>query len=701
MVYKIDFINGEAVSWSKTSKGIEAVKHPEYSPRFYLNAERSKLLEARPFISGSSEVRATSFEKWRPDLSSREQKVLRVDCKREDGVRPLVTKLRKKFGPTAFRFYNVDFSPQFRFCLQRNTSPVPGKNLDRMELNLERRKISKNTVKGLEAGGEKLEGSEKEILQKFQAKWRLTDPDIVVVNQAQLLDLLNTKIQENGFENFLGRIKNFQKLAGENTVKCNSKTVHSTARYNIPGRIVVDRSNSFLLEDATLEGLWDLVRMSYRPMQELAWASIGTVLTSIEARKAFLEERTLTPWKKWSVETPKKASTFHSADRGGFLFTPEGSIHEDVYEADFASLFPNIMVERNISPETVCCRCCDNEKVPELGFSICENQRGFISEVLAPLIEDRQEKKQKISLLEEGKKRSRIQGEADAIKWLLVSCFGYMGHAHASYGAIKCHQAIQAFDRKIMLEAKEKFEENNYSIAHGIIDSIWVQKEDEDCKNFEKLCQEISEKIGIELEPEHRFQWCAFVPRSGQGPEIATLNRYFGKTYEGEFKTSGIEIEQRSTSGFVKEVQMNMIKVLDKSMSADSVIRVLEKGIDRLERLEVPADKLLKKRKVTKTLEQYQAENKTVSVLKRARENGLEVKPGQSVEFLVRDDDAEPLERTRLGFEARESDYDVDFYRKELIRATESILSPLGLDREDIRRRLSTESGTTLKRFRA
>ena len=75
--------------------------------------------------------------------------------------------------------------------------------------------------------------------------------------------------------------------------------------------------------------------------------------------------------------------------------------------------------------------------------------------------------------------------------------------------------------------------------------------------------------------------------------------------------------------------------------------------------------------------------------MKRARHHGIDMKSGQSVKFVVRDDDADPMDRTRLDFEAEEGEYDPEFYKTELIRAAESILSPLGMDRDDIKRKLN------------
>ncbi|MFB6245638.1 MAG: type B DNA-directed DNA polymerase [Candidatus Nanohaloarchaea archaeon] len=695
MVFKIDFINGKTISWTKTETGAEAEHHKDYYPRFYIEGDRSKLHKSRPWLSQQEGVVATCFEQWKPTLSKPRQKVLRVDCRTEEALRTAANTLKKSFGRSTFQFYNVGFSPQFRFCLQKQVCPKPEKELTKTRLDLPRKHLSNRNISNLRLDGERLGGGEKQVLKQVQEHWRERSPDLIIVNRGQVLLLLKEKISEYGLDFSLGRINKFQELADDNTVSSYGKRQHKAARYNLPGRIIIDRSNSFMLGEATLEGLWDLVERSYRPMQELAWGSIGRLLTSIEVKKAYLEENTLTPWKNWEGEKPKKASTLHKADRGGFIFNPEPSIHEDVYEADFASLFPNIMIEKNISPETVCCSCCDNKNTPELDYSICEKKEGFIGKVLKPLVEDRQEMKEKIDDIEDEERQRYIQGSIDSIKWILVSCFGYMGHSHASYGAIKCHQAIQAFDRDIMVNTKEMFEESGYSVAHGIIDSIWVQKKP-GAEDFEQVCQNISSEIGIELEPENKFEWCAFVPRSSSEANIATLNRYFGKKQNGEFKTAGIEVEQKSTCQYVKNCQMELIEVLDKTMQAESVIQELKDQIRKLEAFEVPVESLVKQKKVSKTLEAYKVNNRSVSALKRARYHGIEVKPGQSVRFVVRDDDADAMDRTRLDFEASVGEYDPDYYRTELVRAAESILSPIGLDREDISSRLSEGKSSNL-----
>jgi DNA polymerase I len=136
---------------------------------------------------------------------------------------------------------------------------------------------------------------------------------------------------------------------------------------------------------------------------------------------------------------------------------------------------------------------------------------------------------------------------------------------------------------------------------------------------------------------------------------------------------------------------MDMIKELDRRMSAEPVIKTLEEHIERLKSFEIEIEDLVIEKKVSKSLQDYSVENRSVSALKRAKHHGIDVKPGQRVNFVVRNDNADSMDRTRLDFEAQKADYDQEFYKTNLIRAAESILSPLGLDREDIRRRLGNK----------
>jgi DNA polymerase I len=131
-----------------------------------------------------------------------------------------------------------------------------------------------------------------------------------------------------------------------------------------------------------------------------------------------------------------------------------------------------------------------------------------------------------------------------------------------------------------------------------------------------------------------------------------------------------------------------MIEALDNEMSTDDVIEVVKKHVTKLESNDVQVDSLVKTKKTSKKLEDYKVENRAVSALRRAKKHNIDVRPGEEVKFVVKNDSAKPLDRTRLEFESSEGDYDPNYYSDMLIRAAESVTSPLGVEEDEIRSRV-------------
>ncbi|MBX0322305.1 hypothetical protein EGH21_04565 [Halomicroarcula sp. F13] len=102
--------------------------------------------------------------------------------------------------------------------------------------------------------------------------------------------------------------------------------------------------------------------------------------------------------------------------------------------------------------------------------------------------------------------------------------------------------------------------------------------------------------------------------------------------------------------------------------------------------------------RVSKPLSGYDRRSRTVAALERYRDHGIERHPGQDVRYVVVDDDTRSRDRVRLDFEAPDG-YDADCYRTRLVRAAAEVVSPLGWDRERVRRHLRDTTETTLSAF--
>jgi len=687
--------------WHATSDGVERRRNRNYVPALMVAGNGLDALRDR--LRSDPKVTSTRYEEWFTSLSAdTKSTVLRVGLERVTEVRTLAHEIRRlyeieQFHPGAFRLFNVDLAPQFRYCVETGASPVPERELRVLDLDIPETALRDQDVTALTVDGDRLGDSPAAVLTALDQRVRTADPDVLRCSTARIIPFCHEQANELGLDDFrLGRAAGYEKLAGSSTYESYGQIGHSPARFRVPGRAVVDASNSFLLDESGIPGLLDLVERSWRPLQETAWGSIGTILTAIQIRTA-LERDVLIPWNKWEPEQFKTVATLHEADRGGFTFAPDVGMHEDVVQIDFGSLYPNIMCEYNISPETVCCDCHDSDDVPGIGYSICDRD-GFIPDVLRPIIDDRASIKRKIAAASDSDRREDLQARSDALKWILVSCFGYQGYRNAKFGRIECHEAINAFAREILLDAKETLEAGGWRVVHGIVDSLWVQPVDGESQTpIPELCDRISERESIPLELEDRYNWICFVPL--RDSDAGALTKYFGRVAgTDDLVTKGIEAVQRSTPAFVEALQRDLIWTLDRERSPEAVCERLYRGIQTLESGNVDPQDLLIRKRVSKSVEEYDQRTQTVAALQRAKDQGLPRHPGQDVEYLVVDDSRRSKERVKLAHESL-GEYDAEFYRTLALRAGESVLRPLGWDRSDYRRYLRGTTTLSLEGF--
>jgi DNA polymerase I len=128
------------------------------------------------------------------------------------------------------------------------------------------------------------------------------------------------------------------------------------------------------------------------------------------------------------------------------------------------------------------------------------------------------------------------------------------------------------------------------------------------------------------------------------------------------------------------------------------VLGRLEEAIERLHAGVVSTEELVERNRVSQPLEGYSQNTRNVAALQRARDQGLAVHPGQDIEYVVVDDGRSSRERVALAHEEVE-DYDPSYYETQLIRAVESLLSPLGWNRSQIRRELATTQQAELLEY--
>jgi len=712
MPFTIDFLDdGRVLEWEATADGAVVTEREDYTPRFYVaprdpNADID-LTALRSLYERHPDVGSTEITTRRPGFRRDDERVLAVDVDHIDRVTALARQARQlaEYPVGDLACLNVDFSREFRYCLETGVDPTPNTELSTLRLGVPLTETTADVYEELSVAGETVSGPPVDVLTAVQAAIDDHDPDVLVCSTSDIIPTLYEMASTAGVDEFtLSRWSDvdYQQLASRSTYASYGRVGHSPARYNVPGRAIVDESNTFFYGETNLDGILDLVSRSKKPIQETTWASIGNVLTAIQICEAH-DRDVLVPWNSWRHERYKSMGTLHDADRGGFIFAPEVGLHDDVHELDFSSLYPNIICTRNVSPDVIRCDCHRNrEDVPGLGYAICDEQ-GYLVDVLQPIIDDRDEIKAAIQREKQrddhDQERLReLEGRSEALKWILVACFGYQGFNNAKFGRIECHEAINAFAREILLTAKQRLEAGGWQVVHGIVDSIWVTPDpdvdDDERESLEELVTEITEAVDIRLEHEAHYDWVAFVPQ--RESDAGALTKYFGKVAgEDEFKVRGIEARQQSTPEFIEDVQRDCLRIISRTRSPEAVISRLKRAISELHAGNVNPDRLVERNRVSKPVEAYTQYTQNVAALERANDQDLAIHPGQDVEYVVVDDDKSSRERVSLAHEEVET-YDAAHYETELVRAVESVLSPLDWDRTDIRREIAETRETNL-----
>ena len=465
------------------------------------------------------------------------------------------------------------------------------------------------------------------------------------------------------------------------------KIVHKDGAFELAGRWHLDEQNSFTFGEADLDGVFELARLTQIPIQRQARVSIGTSMSSLQLSWAH-SHRYLIPSKKREPEDFKSASTLLMADRGGLIFNPPLGYHEEVAELDFVSMYPTIMVEKNVSPETVNCRCCSNSAVPELGYTICERREGIVPATLRSVVQKRSHYK-RLKRFYKGRDDAlfrKYDRRQNALKWMLVSCFGYLGYKNARFGRIEAHESVNAFSRDSILTAKEIAEQRGFRMLHAIIDCVWLKKPGTSEQEYEELCREIAARTGIDISLEGIYNWILF-PASKQDPLITTANRYAGWYRNGDFKVRGLETRRRDTPPFIKTMQRAMFDRMAPARTAADVEALVPELLDigrnavaMLKSGRVNPMELVMRRHITKEANEYTNKSVSAVVAGLIEEMGVHLAAGETIEYILIDQSGKkkPEKAKPIALYAFEDGYDIDFYTELTLKAIESLLSPFG-----------------------
>ena len=707
------------VLWLWNERGAHRIEDPRVVPTFFLHAHPSDLPSIRrriEILDGVQEVRDVSKRIALEDDEPRP--VLEIVPRHYRDIRGLAHILDSNGGYVDHRLFNVDLRFSQRYAIEHDIFPMgllhyangvwraeeehfaldyplPALRKSLLDLHVDNPAgipRIQDRLLGARVDDIEIDGDEESILKGIDAVVRSKDPDVLMTDggDAFLMPYLAAKASELGVNLQLGRDPD--RFAG---VKAKSyftygKIVYKPGQYILRGRLHLDRGH-FAFRESDFAGLAELSRLSTLTPQEQARLTPGTAFSAMQVNQAY-HDGCLVVWKKNRPEDFKDAENLLRGDRGGFTFEPEVGVHEGLYELDFSSLYPSIMVKYNISAETLDCSCCttDGLSVPELRYHLCTRRVGIVGRVLKPLIERRRYYKKMKK--EPGPLQDIYTGRDTILKWTLVTSFGYQGYKNARFGRIECHEAINAYARNILVRTMEIAESHGYEVVHGIVDSVWLRPT-ANADPIEKVREHIAGSIGLPIELEGRYKWIVFLPCKTTG--VGALNRYYGLFQDDEFKLRGIELRKHDTPEFINICQEAMLGELSLASTAAEFRERIPKAVDILRWTAkcvldraIPVHQFILTKSVSRALPEYVVLTATAAALKQMEKRGFAVEPGESVRYVLLDARARDSERKVRVAEFLQGDEEPDAweYIRLLCRSGQTLLAPFGYTEEKLAR---------------
>ena len=531
---------------------------------------------------------------------------------------------------------------------------------------------------------------EKNILEDFCSYVQDKDPDILVFEGDHyantILDYLFARMVKIGLELPLGREKvNLGLLM----------SLEHPGRHWIKGRLVISSKTanrySTVLDRFGFAGLIELCRFGFLPLDFTAKYGMNRL---IDSRNCYeLIQRGYVISKKGNSSNHEHIRTIEelvSNDRGGMIISPQTGLHENVLVLDYDNEYANLIVNHNLSYETV----NPDEKT----------KRGGSNKGLLPIVVEKFLRRrlyfEAISngLHMESKEYLWCQQRIDSLKNILVCLYGTTGSIWNRYGNVRVFEEINRLSREILIKTKDIVQKLGYELIYADTDSIFIKNPDgvAPTNQYEKIVSILRRETGLPISVEHNFKFLVLLPLEAN-EKIEALKQYYGITHEGHLVVRGVEIRRHDTPKFIKEFQTELLSALFDCENTEEIMNkgyenallLVTKAIDKIMigGEDITQDDLVIRKLLGQDITKYRSLFPHVSAAIQSSNNEDKLpSKGDTIKYIYTNSQHKnPLCRVASIDSANgisgKLDYDKEKYKEMIVDAAETVLGYFGFDR--------------------
>ena len=236
-----------------------------------------------------------------------------------------------------------------------------------------------------------------------------------------------------------------------------------------------DVVSTLKIAEQTLPLNLELTRIIGQPLFDVSRMATGQQAEWFLVKQAYFDGE---------VVPNKQGSNF--ADRanaedneGGYVREPETGLHENLVQFDFRSLYPSIIISKNISPDVMILGDVENENEynisPEHGIKFKKSPKGFIPSVIDKILQERFRIKREMKASDDLQQKKALDVQQQAIKRLGNTMYGIYGFPRFRWYSFECAKAITSWGRQYIKSSIKKAEEFGFYAIYADTDGFYAK----------------------------------------------------------------------------------------------------------------------------------------------------------------------------------------------------------------------------------
>lgn len=428
-----------------------------------------------------------------------------------------------------------------------------------------------------------------------------------------------------------------------------------------------DAVSTLLLAKEFLPFAIQLSSLTGLPLDQVGVASVGYRLEWYLMREAV----------KYGELIPNRVERPYEPYKGAIVLEPIKGVHEDVVVLDFTSMYPNLMIKYNVSPDTLVRGDCDESRcyfIEGLNYRFLKDPPGFYKNVLTTLLKLRGEIRALMKRLDPENPEYRVLDERQrALKILANASYGYMGWVGARWYFKEGAESITALGRGTISRAIELARTLGLKVIYGDTDSLFVSYSRD---LIEKFINVVNEELGLEIKVDKVYKRVFFTEAK---------KRYVGLTGDGRIDIVGFEAVRGDWTDIAKDVQEEVAKIILTTKNVGEAVNYVRRVVESIKSNAIDVEKLVIWKTLTKRIDEYEVDAPHVMAARRLERLGVKLDVGSKIGYVVIKGSGSISSRAHPYMMVKPHEIDTDYYvNHQVIPAALRILSYFGVTEKQL-----------------